>query len=41
VAVTGYGRGEDITASREAGCDEHLVKPIDTDVLLDLIDHTR
>jgi PAS domain S-box-containing protein len=29
VAVTGYGREEDLQRSREAGFDHHLVKPID------------
>jgi CheY-like chemotaxis protein len=29
VAVTGYGREEDLRRSREAGFDHHLVKPID------------
>jgi signal transduction histidine kinase len=31
VAVTGYGQGTDRTRSREAGFDEHLVKPVDLD----------
>jgi PAS domain S-box-containing protein len=34
VAVTGYGQAEDRERSRAAGFQEHLVKPIDTDVLL-------
>ena len=29
VAVTGYGRDDDVRRSREAGFDEHLVKPVD------------
>jgi|SRR5579863_371533 len=29
VAVTGYGRAEDRLRAREAGFDEHLVKPVD------------
>jgi CheY-like chemotaxis protein len=29
VAVTGYGAASDLQRSREAGFDEHLVKPID------------
>jgi CheY-like chemotaxis protein len=29
VAVTGYGRPEDIQRSREAGFDLHLTKPVD------------
>jgi two-component system CheB/CheR fusion protein len=34
VAVTGYGRASDRAASREAGFDEHLVKPVQPDELL-------
>ncbi len=33
VAVTGYGRDEDISRSRQAGFDHHLVKPVDLDAL--------
>jgi CheY-like chemotaxis protein len=29
IAITGYGRAEDVTKAKEAGFDEHLVKPID------------
>ena len=29
VAVTGYGRAEDMQRSRERGFDHHLVKPVD------------
>jgi CheY-like chemotaxis protein len=29
VAITGYGRKEDLRRSRDAGFDHHLVKPID------------
>jgi CheY-like chemotaxis protein len=29
VAVTGYGQPEDLRRAREAGFDEHLVKPVD------------
>jgi two-component system CheB/CheR fusion protein len=29
VALTGYGQPDDVARSREAGFDEHLVKPID------------
>jgi CheY-like chemotaxis protein len=28
VALSGYGDGGDLARSREAGCDEHLVKPV-------------
>jgi signal transduction histidine kinase len=34
VAVTGYGQAQDRERSRSAGFQEHLVKPIDGDVLL-------
>jgi CheY-like chemotaxis protein len=34
IAFTGYGSSEDILASREAGFDSHVVKPIDIDSLL-------
>ena len=33
VAVTGYGRAEDRLRAREAGFDEHLVKPVEAAVL--------
>jgi CheY-like chemotaxis protein len=33
IALTGYGTDEDRRASREAGFDGHLVKPIDFDAL--------
>jgi two-component system CheB/CheR fusion protein len=29
IAVTGYGNVEDVQRAREAGFDDHLVKPID------------
>ena len=28
VALTGWGQEEDRRKSREAGCDDHLVKPV-------------
>ncbi len=37
VAMTGYGRDEDRRRSREAGFDEHLVKPLDLDGLEHLL----
>jgi signal transduction histidine kinase len=37
VALTGYGREHDKQRSREAGFDEHLVKPVDVDRLTALI----
>lgn len=33
-ALTGYGQERDRSASREAGFDEHFVKPVDPVVLL-------
>jgi signal transduction histidine kinase/ActR/RegA family two-component response regulator len=33
IAVTGYGMESDRCSSREAGCDEHLVKPVDLELL--------
>ena len=38
VAVTGYGQPEDRRRAEEAGFDLHLTKPVDPDVLRDLID---
>ena len=37
VALTGYGRDEDKARSRAAGFDQHLVKPIDPDMLGPLV----
>lgn len=37
VAVTGYGREEDRRRARDAGFDEHLTKPVETNVLRDLL----
>jgi two-component system CheB/CheR fusion protein len=34
IALTGYGRSSDRTTSRDAGFDEHLVKPVQPDKLL-------
>ncbi|HEY8877451.1 MAG TPA: ATP-binding protein [Roseateles sp.] len=38
VAVTGWGQQADRQRAREAGFDEHLVKPVDVDGLLALLD---
>jgi CheY-like chemotaxis protein len=35
IAVTGYGRTEDIEKARRAGFDHHLVKPVDPQELLE------
>ncbi|HYV56782.1 MAG TPA: ATP-binding protein, partial [Candidatus Nitrosopolaris sp.] len=37
VALTGYGRDEDKARARAAGFDQHLVKPVDPDVLGPLV----
>ncbi|TAK22934.1 MAG: response regulator [Myxococcaceae bacterium] len=37
IAVSGYGRPEDRERSRNAGCEHHLVKPVDFDRLLALL----
>ncbi len=37
VAMTGYGQEEDKQLSREAGFDHHLVKPVEPEVLQDLL----
>jgi CheY-like chemotaxis protein len=38
VAVTGYGQERDKQLSKEAGIDHHIVKPLNTDVLLQLVE---
>jgi CheY-like chemotaxis protein len=37
IAVSGYGQPEDQRRSREAGIDHHLLKPINSEVLLGLL----
>ena len=37
IALTGYGPPDDVKKAREAGLDQHLVKPVDFDELLALI----
>jgi CheY-like chemotaxis protein len=41
VAVTGYGQDADLTRSREAGFDRHLVKPVDPGTLAELFSSFR
>jgi two-component system, chemotaxis family, CheB/CheR fusion protein len=41
VAITGWGQTEDKNLSREAGFDHHLVKPVEIDTLVKLIQHRR
>ena len=38
IVVSGYGRSEDLERSRAAGADYHLVKPVEIDQLLALIE---
>ena len=38
VAMTGYGQEDDRRRSRTAGFDEHLVKPVEAQVLRDLLE---
>jgi PAS domain S-box-containing protein len=38
VAITGYGQASDHDRSRQAGFDAHLVKPVDVDELIALVD---
>ena len=35
VAVTGYGTAQDVARAHDAGFDQHIVKPIDCDLLLE------
>ena len=35
IAVTGYGRTEDIEKTRQAGFHQHLTKPVDPQELLE------
>jgi CheY-like chemotaxis protein len=37
IALTGYGQSNDRRRSSEAGFDDHLVKPVDIDVILDAV----
>jgi CheY-like chemotaxis protein len=37
-AITGYGQPEDVKRAADAGFDRHLVKPVDFDKLLALLD---
>ena len=41
VAMTGYGQDEDRRRAQEAGFDHHLVKPVDPDVLQELLASLR
>ena len=37
IAVSGYGQQHDRERSRQSGCDNHLVKPVDCSQLLTLL----
>lgn len=39
IALTGYGLAEDLRRVMDAGFDRHLVKPVDIDQLMDVIDN--
>jgi PAS domain S-box-containing protein len=41
IALTGWGQERDRAASREAGFDHHLVKPVETEVVTQIIEPTR
>jgi CheY-like chemotaxis protein/chorismate mutase len=41
VAITGYGQASDRRRSREAGFDEHLVKPVNVDTLIKILSRAR
>ena len=37
IAITGYGQAEDLRRSKDAGFDQHLVKPVSESVLSRLL----
>ena len=37
VALTGYGRPEDVERARAAGFDHHATKPVDPEILTDML----
>ena len=37
IALTGYGQPDDVKRAREAGFDDHLLKPVDPDALATLL----
>jgi len=41
IALTGYGQSADRAAAKEAGFDEHLVKPVQTEQLLTLLSELK
>ena len=38
IALSGYGREEDVKRSREAGFDAHLTKPVEVDTLIEAVE---
>ena len=38
VALSGYGQSEHLQRSKDAGCNAHLLKPVELDVLRDYLD---
>jgi CheY-like chemotaxis protein len=38
IALTAYGKDEDRAKSREAGCEQHLIKPVAAQQLFDLLE---
>jgi DNA-binding response OmpR family regulator len=41
ICISGHGRGQDRQLALDAGCDYHMVKPVDPEELLGLLDHPR
>jgi two-component system CheB/CheR fusion protein len=41
IAITGFGRDEDVRRSRDSGIDVHVTKPIDPDHILELVGRGR
>jgi CheY-like chemotaxis protein len=41
VALTGYGQATDVERSRAAGFNAHIVKPVDMQELMGLLDRLR
>jgi PAS domain S-box-containing protein len=39
IALTGWGRDNDLARTKNAGFDAHLVKPVSPDVLIELLEH--
>jgi CheY-like chemotaxis protein len=41
IALSGYGQAEDISATHQAGFNQHLVKPADFDKLINLVENFK